>query len=158
MKLHALFTEEDALSSVIGTVLMVAVVVILAAVLGVFVFDLSGNLNPGVPQAGFDISYNVTVGGGANSTTFEMSSGGEIETKRLYVLVDGDRAWSGTGGAQTGFNETSGWGTDTISSGDSLTIAEDPAGSGEIAAGDEVGIYWRSEEKSTVLTKTTIAA
>lgn len=155
MKLHALFTDEDAVSSVIGTVLMVAVVVILAAVIGAFAFDLVGNLNPGAPQAGFDITYGSS-GGGVDSVSFEMSSGGEIQTNRLYVLVDGTEAWTGTGGGQGNYTETTPWGSDTISSGDSLTIGETT--STAIETGDEVGIYWRSSEKSTVLTKTTIAA
>ena len=39
--------NEDAVSPVIGTILMVALVVILAAVIGAIVFGLAGNLQKG---------------------------------------------------------------------------------------------------------------
>ncbi|MFC7136645.1 type IV pilin [Halobaculum litoreum] len=42
MNVHELFTEERAVSPVIGVILMVAITVILAAVVGSFVFGIGG--------------------------------------------------------------------------------------------------------------------
>jgi flagellin-like protein len=44
MKITELFTEDRAVSPVIGVILMVAITVILAAVIGTFVLDLGGNV------------------------------------------------------------------------------------------------------------------
>ena len=53
MKLKELFGDEDAVSPVIGVILMVAITVILAAVIGAFVLGLGNNQNV-APQVQFD--------------------------------------------------------------------------------------------------------
>jgi len=50
MKLKQLFTDDDAVSPVIGVILMVAITVILAAVIGAFVLDIGGS-QESPPQA-----------------------------------------------------------------------------------------------------------
>jgi len=79
MDLKDLFTEDDAVSPVIGVILMVAITVILAAVIGAFVLDIGGS-QESAPQVtwnwadepsdftasgnDFDGSVTVTHGGG----------------------------------------------------------------------------------------------
>ncbi|WP_323676916.1 type IV pilin N-terminal domain-containing protein [Halorubellus sp. PRR65] len=60
MQIKNLFADEDAVSPVIGVILMVAITVILAAVIGAFVLGIGGSQTK-VPQASFD--YNVDSGG-----------------------------------------------------------------------------------------------
>jgi flagellin-like protein len=77
MDLKHLFADDDAVSPVIGVILMVAITVILAAVIGAFVLGIGGSQET-VPQASFsweeDSSGNVDV-------THE--GGGAIEVDRL---------------------------------------------------------------------------
>jgi len=58
LELNALFTDEDAVSPVIGVILMVAITVILAAVIGTFVLGLGQNVQKTTPQASFSMNYN----------------------------------------------------------------------------------------------------
>lgn len=114
MKLKQLITEERAVSPVIGVILMVAITVILAAVIGTFVLGLGSNVQS-TPQASFDFdfaedsgSYNVTIthsGGdaltsddGQNVTISSESAGEEgwlddqdpIQAGDSYAYADGN--------------------------------------------------------------------
>jgi len=55
MQLKNLFADEDAVSPVIGVILMVAITVILAAVIGAFVLGIGGSQEQ-APQASFQWS------------------------------------------------------------------------------------------------------
>jgi len=59
MNLKQLFTDDDAVSPVIGVILMVAITVILAAVIGAFVLDIGGS-QESAPQAQWQWSDNST--------------------------------------------------------------------------------------------------
>jgi flagellin-like protein len=70
MQLKQLLTEDRAVSPVIGVILMVAITVILAAVIGTFVLGLGQNVQS-TPQASFSFDFdksntqvNVTHNGG----------------------------------------------------------------------------------------------
>ena len=73
MEIFSKFSGDDrAVSPVIGVVLMIAVVVILAAVVGAFATGVFGN-QQNAPQAAFTL----------NGDTATMSSGESISTDRL---------------------------------------------------------------------------
>jgi len=55
MQLKQLFTDDDAVSPVIGVILMVAITVILAAVIGTFVLDLGQNAASQQASAGVSV-------------------------------------------------------------------------------------------------------
>jgi flagellin-like protein len=57
MKLDQLITDDDAVSPVIGVILMVAITVILAAVIGTFVLGLGGSVQQNAPQASFTFDF-----------------------------------------------------------------------------------------------------
>jgi flagellin-like protein len=57
MELKQLLTEDRAVSPVIGVILMVAITVILAAVIGTFVLGLGQNVQS-TPQASFNFDFN----------------------------------------------------------------------------------------------------
>lgn len=63
MQIKNLLTEDRAVSPVIGVILMVAITVILAAVIGTFVLGLGSNVNS-TPQAQIAFDYTVEPGTG----------------------------------------------------------------------------------------------
>ncbi|WP_435144272.1 type IV pilin [Halobaculum sp. P14] len=96
MDFKQLFTDDRAVSPVIGVILMVAITVILAAVIGTFVLGLGNNLQTSPPQAsfGFDYTevggdYNVTAThqGGATLTTDNSKSVNLTAADTSYVTV-----------------------------------------------------------------------
>jgi flagellin-like protein len=58
MQLKELLTEDRAVSPVIGVILMVAITVILAAVIGTFVLGLGDQVSESAPQASFSFDFN----------------------------------------------------------------------------------------------------
>ncbi|OYR55663.1 type IV pilin [Halorubrum halodurans] len=84
MKPSNLFTTDDrAVSPVIGVILMVAITVILAAVIGTFVLGLGDSLGDSQPTA--QLSAEVTNSG--SNITVEHSGGDSIESGALNVIV-----------------------------------------------------------------------
>jgi flagellin-like protein len=85
MQLKQLFDDDQAVSPVIGVILMVAITVILAAVIGTFVLGLGDQLQQNAPQATFSVDFQssdtvVTHEGGAefnsdNTDTLQVTDG-----------------------------------------------------------------------------------
>jgi flagellin-like protein len=79
MNIKNLISDEDAVSPVIGVILMVAITVILAAVIGTFVLGLGGS-TASAPQAQFtfqnDTSPSATVPGACSITSASGSGVG----------------------------------------------------------------------------------
>ena len=82
MQLKHLLTEDRAVSPVIGVILMVAITVILAAVIGTFVLGLGDQVDESAPQASFSFEFNDT---GVNVT----HEGGET-LERSTLDIDGE--------------------------------------------------------------------
>ncbi|TKX85007.1 type IV pilin [Halorubrum sp. SS5] len=84
--------DDRAVSPVIGVILMVAITVILAAVIGTFVLGLGDQLGDTAPQASFtveDVSINATDAVDVNIT----KTGGEnLDPSELVVSIDGTRS------------------------------------------------------------------
>ena len=62
MQLKQLFDDDDAVSPVIGVILMVAITVILAAVIGTFVLGLGDQVQNNAPSASFTFDFDESVG------------------------------------------------------------------------------------------------
>jgi len=62
MKLKQLLNDDDAVSPVIGVILMVAITVILAAVIATFVLGLGEQISETSPNTSFTFDYNDTSG------------------------------------------------------------------------------------------------
>ena len=103
MRVKQLFTDDSAVSPVIGVILMVAITVILAAVIGSFVLNLGGSLEQSAPQASFGFDYNTSAS--TNTVDVTHQSGDTIDVERLNVTASGTdlspatTPWSGTVGA-----------------------------------------------------------
>jgi len=139
MDIKELFTDDSAVSPVIGVILMVAITVILAAVIGSFVLNLGGSLQQNAPQASFGFDYE------DQSVTITHESGDTIEAAQLNTTgqADGPVEWSG---------EVSG---DTVSAGTSATF--DNGDSPSDWNGETVRVVWTSEngENSATLSQST---
>ncbi|WP_435359322.1 type IV pilin [Haloarchaeobius sp. DFWS5] len=130
MELKNLFTEDDAVSPVIGVILMVAITVILAAVIGAFVLNIGGN-QESAPQAQLDFAYpggnnvEITHGGGDTLNTDQLSATGALsgncDLDQGSVSAGGFLNTSACthGGASSGTTVSVTW---TASSGDSSQI------------------------------------
>ncbi|WP_144904328.1 type IV pilin [Halobellus captivus] len=118
MNFKELFTDDSAVSPVIGVILMVAITVILAAVIGAFVLNLGQGIDQSAPQASFDFDYNET----SNNVTITHQTGDSIDAERLSTtgLAGGSANWTdhmaGTVSAGTSveFNNTADWSGETI--------------------------------------------
>ena len=115
MQIKNLFDDDSAVSPVIGVILMVAITVILAAVIGTFVLGLGDNVES-TPTAQFDIDFN------DDQITHE--GGDAIPENQLDYIVAGS---------------SNDWGTsDTeVTAGDLVSFSA--------SSGDEVRVVWTSE-------------
>jgi flagellin-like protein len=85
MKPSNLFNSDDrAVSPVIGVILMVAITVILAAVIGTFVLGLGDSLGDSQPTAQINIDTT------NENITFEHSGGDRIDAEALTLRVQGN--------------------------------------------------------------------
>ena len=88
MKVRELFTDDDAVSPVIGVILMVAITVILAAVIATFVLGLGESVSETAPQANFATDYDESAG----TLTVTHTGGDKIEGSNLFLSGgDNDR-------------------------------------------------------------------
>ncbi|MBX0302842.1 type IV pilin [Haloarcula salinisoli] len=98
MNIKTLLADDDAVSPVIGVILMVAITVILAAVIATFVLGLGDSLSDQAPQASFT----------CEGTTLVHDGGDELDGDNLYLANDSNNALSN-------------YGPDTLSAGDNVS-------------------------------------
>ena len=89
MKLNSVFTEDEAVSPVIGVILMVAITVILAAVIGTFVLGLGDQVQSTSPQASFSFEYTNSTGANGDELAITHDGGDAIVENRLSLSVNG---------------------------------------------------------------------
>lgn len=138
MAIEDIFAEEDAVSPVIGVILMVAITVILAAVIGAFVIGI-GEDQEVQPTASFNFDFE-TNDASADSVTVSHSTGDTIsEPDELDITASGDRVdWVPD--------------TDSVSAGAQKTVeVDDAANAGTLNigstdwGGETVSVVWTSE-------------
>jgi flagellin-like protein len=93
MNFKALLTDDRAVSPVIGVILMVAITVILAAVIGTFVLGLGDQVSENAPQASLNFDYDTT-----NTQVNVTHEGGETLQASNLELVNGTTTTQATGG------------------------------------------------------------
>ena len=125
MRITELFEQdEDAVSPVIGVILMVAITVILAAVIGTFVLGLGENLQQTSPNANFDFDYTA---GNDDQVTITHTGGDSIDNqKNTLKVVDED-------GSPKEFSQN------TVSAGDSIQFNY------EADSGEKIRVVWVSQ-------------
>ncbi|PSQ64002.1 MAG: type IV pilin [Halobacteriales archaeon SW_8_66_22] len=131
MKLKQLLNDDDAVSPVIGVILMVAITVILAAVIATFVLGLGEQVSQTSPNTSFTFDYDAS----ANKVTVTHSGGPNIAESQLTVTA--------------GSNTQAGWDSDPVTAGTSISTPI------SVSSGDTVRVVWENEEgsESSVLQK-----
>jgi flagellin-like protein len=120
MQFKQLLTDEDAVSPVIGVILMVAITVILAAVIGTFVLGLGGNVSS-APQAQLSFQYDQ----GTTEVTIIHDGGDEIQDGVLTVSETGGATLTTTTGPWTAGDEIVS--SQTYTAGETIRVIwEDP--------------------------------
>ena len=160
MRLKALLAEDDnAVSPVIGVILMVAITVILAAVIASFVLGLG----PGgaAPTVNFDSEYNTDANSGADSditnsnvegvVSVSVTGGDSVPYDQLSFSGDVEGV-VGASGSQVNWPSSNATGT---ADGESAISAGDTAGVAVDAEPYEVNVVWESEDGGTTQTLTT---
>jgi flagellin-like protein len=155
--IRGLLTDDDAVSPVIGVILMVAITVILSAAIGAFVLDIGNAVTEQPPNAVVEVSSTFN-SGSSDVVTFRHGGGDTLEAAEVTVNVGGVVAWH-DGSVKSGNKFTSGssdW-NDGVSSGDELVIKEDTTtGNDEITDGASVTVVWTKNDQSAVLVSGTL--
>jgi len=76
--------SDRAVSPVIGVILMVAITVILAAVIGTFVLQIGSSAGNSAPQASLSVDTNTN----ANTIEIEHIGGDSVDSTRTRVIID----------------------------------------------------------------------
>jgi len=137
MQLKDLLTEDRAVSPVIGVILMVAITVILAAVIGTFVLGLGDQVSDNAPQASFSFDFSSNGGfsgdtgapGTSDIVNITHEGGETIENSTLSVSGDG---------TQTLQRESGNWGP----SGDGVVSAGDRITLSGVNSGETIRVVW----------------
>jgi flagellin-like protein len=133
-----LIDDERAVSPVIGVILMVAITVILAAVIGTFVLDLGQSAGQSAPQA----SLSVSVDADANTVTIKHTGGDGLTAEDTRLVIEspaGDETYTSDG---SGTNPN-------FAVGDSFTVLSTGGVDGFDLTGNNVPAF-SSGEKVTV--------
>jgi len=152
--------DERAVSPVIGVILMVAITVILAAVIGAFVIGI-GDDQETVPQASWDFSQSTETFDGDEEIIVNVAhqSGQSISESNIDVTVDGNPAFDVE---SDGESPEAVWSssTDDISAGNEIRVAGKYTGDDDIDSesslgeddhdaldtGETVRIVWESDD------------
>ena len=130
MKLKNLFNDDDAVSPVIGVILMVAITVILAAVIGSFVLGLGNSFRQTVPNANFQFEYeNATTEYNVTATHQGGDTIPDADSLTLNASDDPD--------------------VDYVDSFPGTVSAGDSAKLGEVSLGSTVRVIWTSENSDS---------
>lgn len=152
MKLKQLFEDDDAVSPVIGVILMVAITVILAAVIATFVLGLGEQVQDVAPSTSFSAEldtnadeyddWNVNASGtGDGILEIRHSGGPTIDAGTLSVIGSSASEGSNTTGGPLVDGKWNA--SDTLSAGDTISLwVED---------GDRIEIIWESNGDSARL-------
>ena len=154
MQLKQFLDTDRAVSPVIGVILMVAITVILAAVIGTFVLGLGDQVSQTTPSASFQFDYERNYDDtGNDSVTISHNGGDTLQGSNINVSVTGANVsnvsnqqytWSSLGGS-----------SNDVSAGDTATVAATNVNTanGDISAGETIAlnsatirVVWQSPE------------
>lgn len=132
--------DDRAVSPVIGVILMVAITVILAAVIGTFVLGLGDQVQQTSPNAQFSYDFD-----GDGNVTITHDGGDGIDADRLHVTSsNGSADWSEGGSS-----------ADRVTAGVSFDSADTDVS--PIPTGDTVRVVWTApdgDRSSTLASRT----
>jgi flagellin-like protein len=142
MKLTNLLSDSDdsrGVSPVIGVILMVAITVILAAVIGTFVLGLGDSVES-APQASFDFSVD-----SSDNVEITHRGGDNINPNNVEIRVNGEEVQA-TNDDDSAFTELNSFGA-----GDTVEID-----SGKVGSNDNVDIVFTSGDRQDIIGSFTV--
>jgi flagellin-like protein len=153
MRLKQLLNDDNAVSPVIGVILMVAITVILAAVIATFVLGLGEQVSDTTPNANFqgdwvdNSSYTKAGGAVENSTLIEIShtSGPTLEAGSLSIVADGENI---TANSTAGIDLE----TEDMSAGDTIVVVGGT--NAELEEGDTIRVRWENDNGDSAILRT----
>lgn len=108
MQIKELLDDDRAVSPVIGVILMVAITVILAAVIGTFVLGLGDQVSQTTPNASFGFDYDRdTTASNQDAITISHGGGDTIDASELNVTL----SEASTNNSTTNINKSYEWST-----------------------------------------------
>ncbi|MFB6108788.1 MAG: type IV pilin [Haloplanus sp.] len=140
MKLRQLLTDRRAVSPVIGVILMVAITVILAAVIGTFVLGLGSGVQQSSPSVSMSFDFNLS----ANEAVVTHEGGNTLTSDNSQKIIVDDSG----GTTQVWANQTNG--QFPIESGDSYTFTD-------FQSGETVRVVWFEKTPEPGASSATIA-
>lgn len=160
MQLRNLFTDDNAVSPVIGVILMVAITVILAAVIGTFVLGLGDRVSEAQPNTNFGFNYSKIGDGGAQNDGLGVThkGGNKLSQENLNISVGGTNIWGGGKEVKDSFKNGTNdlkwvkdeWQSDSITASNSLAVVEIQEGD-VFGKGDKVQVIWSSDSGQTAI-------
>ena len=154
MNIKELFTEDRGVSPVIGVILMVAITVILAAVIGAFVLGLGDQASDNAPQATWSSDFS------ENEVELAHSGGQNVDRSDISVRIAGETVYEDgevvdnedydLGGVDFGGpgEPDTNW-DDPIGTGDRLVLTNTGDDTEEELVGEDVQIIWTSSDGSS---------
>jgi flagellin-like protein len=140
MQLTRLFTADEenrAVSPVIGVILMVAITVILAAVIGTFVLGLGDQVSETAPSAQWNWD-----GDASNGVDLTHQSGDNVTVNEVEITgADNSPTCNTVGGS------TNQWPSDEISAGQTCSIAGT-----NLSPDNTLRLVWQGDGSSSTLT------
>ncbi|WP_058367395.1 type IV pilin [Haloparvum sedimenti] len=163
MEFKEFLTEDRAVSPVIGVILMVAITVILAAVIGTFVLGLGDSVQQQSPTVTFagDQGTETVDGESVNALTITHEGGDSVSQSNLDVGVNGEQGYVNESGPEAAWNQTgdvtAGSSVTVVAYGTSVTSLE-TTGENEynssnnataLTSGDTARVVWTSNDGSS---------
>jgi flagellin-like protein len=147
MELKQLFAADDerAVSPVIGVILMVAITVILAAVIGTFVLGLGDQVQETSPNAQWDWDYDSS----NDQLMLTHESGDSVDASTMSLTGDGVDPDISDLTADSNFANSNSFPSE-VTAGDSVTI--NSSTTQESTSGNTVRLIWSGDGSSSTLT------
>lgn len=149
----AIEPAEQAVSPVVGVVLMVALTVVLAGVIGVFAFGIGDQLRPADPTTSLEISGDVDNNGMLNAT-IEHEAGVRLATDDLTLAIREDGATLETFDVEA--LDESYYGPDKWRSGETIEIVEFELDTTDIDASSELTLAIQYDPSESVVESSSI--
>ncbi|MFB6223008.1 MAG: type IV pilin [Haloarcula sp.] len=148
MELKRFFNDDDAVSPVIGVILMVAITVILAAVIATFVLGLGDQVSDTAPQASFSTDYDSD----NDHVTVTHDGGDSIKASNIYI-----RGTEIGGSGDDVNSDNTNWPDSQTSGSNSKVVAGDRIDVGVNNDGFEINVVYQSaagDNSATLATAT----
>ncbi|MFD1585530.1 type IV pilin [Halorientalis brevis] len=138
MNIKQLWQEDDAVSPVIGVILMVAITVILAAVIASFVLGLGDSTNK-TPQAKFTWDYNANNNNPYGNLTVTHDGGTTIKASELVIRGQGFSSGTYNGSPNVVDGPNTAW--STAQANGSATTSSEKGGDSAVVSGDYMRMW-----------------